>query len=115
MNCHKDLPTLRQLLGIQAENPLTITGRKLGVVATFKAAWIDPETKREFMARIDVPEDNEIGSRFVAYNKLNPITNLAGSMLPIGKKANISPNKIMQVLTEKKSSVITGQLALGNK
>lgn len=96
--------------GMKPENMLTKVAQAVGATGTFKAAWVDEETKNEFVARIDIPEEEE--PYYVAYRKLRPLVDARGNMTPIGKKANSSESKVTQIFKARKQ-VVSGQLAPG--
>lgn len=102
-------------MGVKAENLLTRAARAIGVAGTYKAAWVEEETKREFVAKVDVPEDKKFGSIYVTYRKLEPRSDLRGGIIiPIGKKANTSEKKVTQILSERNKHSVSGKLVLGN-
>lgn len=100
-------------LGMRVESTLAKVARAIGAAGTFKAAWVDEEIKHEFVAKVDTPEDKFFGPRYVAYRKLRPVSDSRGSMLPVGKKANTSENKVTQILEARQQQIVSGQLSLG--
>lgn len=99
--------------GMRREGILAKAARAMGVVGTYKAAWVDEATKLEFVAKLDAPEDRKLGSVYVAYRKLNLISDFQGTVIPIGKKANISEQKVTKVLSSQRQQAVSGQLAWG--
>jgi hypothetical protein len=100
-------------MGMKADTPLTRAARRVGLAGTYEAAWVDERIKLEFVAKIEAPEDRTIGPNYVAYRKLRPVGDLKGTMIPFGKKANISEDKVNDVLSAQQDRVISGELALG--
>jgi hypothetical protein len=101
------------LLGMQNENTLTSAARNIGMVGTYRALWTD-ETRYEFVAKLDFPGNNDFDSQYVAYRRLNPVSDSKGKMIPFGKKANISQDNILKILKLKKQKEISGQIISGN-
>ena len=101
-------------LGTYRENPLTKLARLVGQVSTYRAAWVD-ETNNEFVVRVDPPNSLGIDPVFASYKKLNKITDMRGSVVPVGKKPSTSENKVMQTLSAKERQLVIGKLVFGNK
>lgn len=101
-------------MGMKAENPVTRAARAVGVAGTYRAAWVDERTKLEFVAKVDAPEDKGLGSEYITYRKLKPVSDLRGTMIPIGKKANASEDKVTQILSARNRQAVSGELAWGN-
>jgi hypothetical protein len=98
---------------MRAESALTRAAKAVGASGTYKAAWVDERNKLEFVAKVDAPEDKELGSVYVTYRKLKQVSDSRGSMTPMGKKANTSESKVTQILEARKHQAVSGQLALG--
>jgi hypothetical protein len=94
---------------IKRKSPLNDALSKIGLIATYKAAWVDERTKHEFVAEIHDPVDDY--SEYVAYRKLQVVNDNVGTMLPIGRKPNITQDKVTQVLTQRASQAIQGAIA----
>lgn len=104
----------RAPMGMKVENPLTRIAKSIGLVGTYRAAWVDEQTKLEFVVKIEAPEHRRDGPDYVTYRKLRPIFDSNGTMTPVGKKANASPKQVTQILSEKKKQVTSGSLAWDN-
>lgn len=63
-----------------------------------------------FVAKLDAPG---FDSDYIAYRRLSPISESQGTLVPFGKKANISEQKVTKVLSVRKQQVSSGQLAWG--
>jgi len=101
----EDLAENRERL--REEKPITKVLHKIGKTSTYKAAWVDEGTKLEFVARLDEPGYDPI---FVSYRRLYGLSDDQGTVIPVGKKANISGEKVTKILTERKPQAI-GKLA----
>lgn len=101
-------------MGMMAENPATRAARAVGVAGTYRAAWVDERTKLEFVAKMDIPEDKSTGSTYVTFRKLTPVFDSRGKMVPIGKKASTSEDKVTKILSARNRQAVSGELAWGN-
>ncbi len=104
-------------LGIRAENPVTKFARAVGATATYEAAWVDPQTQLEFVAKVDLPRGKKpdpVQSVCVGYRKLvPPLRNYMGkTMTVIGKVPNTSDEKVTKVLSTHFQKYISGEFAL---
>lgn len=88
---------------VRKEQPITKILRKLEKTAIYTATWVDEDTKIEFVAKLDEPYLNPI---FVSYRRLAILSDDQGTVIPFGKKANISGEKVTKILTERKSQVV---------
>ena len=96
-------------LSLRKENILTKTARVLGLTATFRAAWIDEETKRQFVVEITEPKREE--REYAIWRKLNPITDTIGTVIPFGMMANVSSTSAARELSEAQRRAVSGKLA----
>jgi hypothetical protein len=117
-NLHELVPDLaagltstEALLGVRPETPLTKPLQILGLTGTYQAAWVDNRTKHEFVAKIEVPEVQDLEPYWVAFRKLTPISDAQGSMTPFGLKPNVDQNKVMKILEEQKEKAFSGVFA----
>ncbi len=95
---------------IKKENPLTKISQKVGIAPTYRAAWIDEGTKLEFV--IEIKERGQ-EPQYLAYRRLNTLSDSASSVIPFGKKANATEQKVKQALEAKTDRVVQGNLAYG--
>lgn len=96
----------------QKENPLSKVTRALGMTATYRARWVDESTKLEFVIEIKSPTDKELGGPFYhTWRRLNAISDAKGKVIPFGRKANVSKEKVLRTLDNEPASVVHGQLA----
>lgn len=98
-------------LGMREESKLTKFARAFGITGTYETAWVDEATKSEFVAKLDAPEDRKPGSAYVAYRRLEPVSDSQGTLVPFGKKADVSESKVTKILSVQKKQVVSGHLA----
>lgn len=99
--------------GMRREGKLTKIARAIGIAGTYRATWVDDETKLEFVAKLDAPEYRQLGSDYVAYRRLRPISDNQGTVVPFGKKANVFEQKVTKILSAQKQQIVSGQLSWG--
>lgn len=98
--------------GMKREGVLTKAAKAVGLAGVYRAAWKDERTKREFVAELRAPEDWRSEPDHVAFRRLPSLEDQEGHLItPIGKKAGISKNKVMEILEGGKREVFVGQLA----
>lgn len=95
---------------MKRESKLTEIVRDFGISGTYQAAWVDEETKLEFVAKILMPGDEKSSPNYVTYRRLKTISDPTGNLIPFGKKANISQQKVIEILSAQKKQ-ITGSLS----
>lgn len=94
---------------VKKESIFSIFGRKLGLVGTFEATWLD-NARTEIVIKAEVP--NELTEPFYyQWKRLKPVYDSYGTVIPVGQKPNISHNKIDKILSEEREFVLAGQLA----
>lgn len=96
---------------LKPENRLTKVANRLGVFGTYDACWVDEQTKLEFVAKIHAKTDRGQDPDYVAFRKLKGVSDTRGTLIPFGKKANITQEIVERVLDQQKQRVLTGQLS----
>jgi len=96
-------------LGLKRESKLTKIAKELKIAVTYKAAWVDEETKLEFAAKLDSSQDEP---EYVAFRRLNPIFDAKGRLVPFGEKPNVSKDRVSQALSAQNRKFVSGQLSL---
>lgn len=101
--------------GVRRENILTKTARALRLTTTYRGAWVDERTKLEFVVEINDPQYTKLGLEpdYDIWRRLNSVSDNQGSMVPFGKKPNISQEKVKDVLSAAQNRVTSGKLVLG--
>lgn len=102
---------------IEEENKLaTLKSHLLSSVATYRAAWVDQETKLELVVESNFASKtlgDDASIKEVHLWRRLPTQEFEGkSWVPFGRKPNVSKKRLLQILEESKERVITGRLAL---
>lgn len=95
---------------VQKRNALTVIEERLGLVAPYEAAWVDPETRLEFVVKMKVPE--ETFPTFHRWRRLPRVEYESKEYIPFGRRPNTSKETVMSVLERQREQVITGQFVL---
>lgn len=98
--------------GMKPETLTNSVTRNLGRNGTYRAAWVDEDTKLEFVARLDHPANEFLQPLYVAYRKLSQVEDPSGKMHVIGRKANQSEDRVNEILERKKDRVTIGRFAV---
>ncbi len=102
-------------MNIRKEGIINKLGRKLKILGTYQASWVDEKTKLEFVAKIEIPEMEGYEPEYVHWRKLFQVKDDKGTMTPIGQKAISSIGKIKAILDSEESKLVFGNLSLENQ
>ena len=97
------LPQLRQ------ESVLSRIGRTLGKTTTFRAQWTD-ETQRDFVVELKPPAKEVKEGYYHHWRRLNPLSDLQGTVVPVGRKPNSSKEQILEVFNRQPEKAFQGQI-----
>lgn len=106
----------RQELNLEKKSIMTtIKSKIIPSTATFRAVWLDDQTKVELVVETDF-ESKIVGSRnknIHVWRRLPEVELDGKKWTPFGRKPNASSEQTMQVLNAKRESVASGQLSFG--
>lgn len=94
---------------LRQENVLSRIARTLGKITTFRAQWTD-DTRRDFVVELKPATKETKGSYYHEWRKLNPLSDLQGTVVPIGRKPNSSKEQILEVFNRQPERAFQGHI-----
>lgn len=82
---------------VTKKNPLSVLGRAAGVTGTYRAAWVDSETKLEFVAEISLPQAEQFEPDYHRWRRLPQLADLRGEVTSFGRRPNVSRENVLEV------------------
>lgn len=92
---------------LSQQTPITELGRRVGLVTTFEAAWVDDYHRLEFAVKVQRASKP---AHYELWRRLTPVSDEQGSVTLFGQKANVSQKSVSDTLAQKEERV-SGNLA----